>query len=191
TIMQSGHYRLTSVDLSTHFDEDMIVIGKYIPSRIYTAIYEETKSGCYFIKRFLIELTDRKVDFVGEEEKNRLVTITADKHPRVEVLFDMKQKSKGTESEEIIVHEFIGVKGYKAKGKRLTLYPVKKLEWLEPLQIEEPDLPVETEDIPEELPVDDIAETEVEELIPAEKKDESDKKEGDTGPDAIQMELEL
>lgn len=134
TIMQSGHYRFTSFDLSTHFDEDMIFIEKYNPEKVFTAIYEDTKTKSFYVKRFIIELTERKVDFIGEEEKNRLVLLTGDKYPRLTVAFDMKLKARGAEKEEITVHEFIGVKGFKAKGKRISLHAVKKVEFLEPLE---------------------------------------------------------
>jgi topoisomerase-4 subunit A len=134
TIMQSGHYRLTSFDLSTHFDEDMILIEKYNPEKVFTAVYEDTKTKSFYVKRFIIEVTERKMDFIGEEEKNRLVLLTGDKHPRIDVAFDMKVKTKGAEKEEITVHEFIGVKGFKAKGKRISLHAVKKIEFLEPLE---------------------------------------------------------
>jgi len=145
TIMQSGHYRLTSFDLSTHFDEDMIFIEKYNPEKVFSTVYEDTKTKSFYVKRFIIEVTERKMDFIGEEEKNRLVLLTGDKFPRIEVAFDMKMKTKGAEKEEITVHEFIGVKGFKAKGKRISLHAVKKIEFLEPLQIEEPvtDIPIE------------------------------------------------
>ena len=138
TIMQSGHYRLTSFDLSTHFDEDMILIEKYNPEKVFTAVYEDTKTKSFYVKRFIIEVTERKMDFIGEEEKNRLVLLTGDKHPRIDVAFDMKVKTRGAEKEEITVHEFIGIKGFKARGKRISLHAVKKIEFLEPLQIEEP-----------------------------------------------------
>jgi topoisomerase-4 subunit A len=136
TIMQSGHYRLTSFDLSTHFDEDMIFLEKYDPEKIFTAVYEDTKTKSFYVKRFILELTDRKVDFIGEEDKNTLVLLTGDKYPRVNVSFDMKVKTKGSEKEEITVHEYIGVKGIKAKGKRISIHAVKKVEFLEPIPAE-------------------------------------------------------
>jgi topoisomerase-4 subunit A len=136
TLMQSGHYRLTSFDLSTHFDEDMILIEKYDAKKVYTTVYEDTKTKMFYVKRFIIEQTERKMDFIGEEEKNRLVLLTGDKFPRLDVTFDMKLKTKGAEKEAITIHEFIGVKGFKAKGKRISTHPVKKVEFMEPLQNE-------------------------------------------------------
>jgi len=146
TLMQSGHYRLTSFDLSTHFDEDMILIEKYDPEKVFTAVYEDTKTKSFYVKRFMIESTERKMDFIGEEEKNRLVSLSGDKYPRLDIAFDMKLKTKGAEKEEIAVHEFIGVKGFKAKGKRISVHAVKKIEFLEPLQIEEPGTVIPVED---------------------------------------------
>ena len=169
TVMQSGHYRLNSFDLSAHFDEDMIIIEKYRPDRVYTAIYQERESKQYYIKRFKAELTDKKVEFV--ENSDKLILFTADPYPRLELIFDVKLKAKGAEQEELVAHEFIGVKGYKAKGKRLSVYAVKKLSWLEPLQIEEPlladsadDTDLETISSEQESQVDTILEEELSDL---------------------------
>ena len=131
TVLQSGAYKLASFDLSTHFEEDMILIEKYDPSVVYTAVYQESESRQYYIKRFIIEPSEKKVEFV--EPGSKMVLFSVEKYPRFEVLFDMKQKSKGAESEIISVNDFIGVKGVKAKGRKVTIYPVKKLGWIEPL----------------------------------------------------------
>ncbi|MCK9424281.1 MAG: DNA gyrase/topoisomerase IV subunit A, partial [Bacteroidales bacterium] len=131
SIMQSGHYRLTSFDLSTHFDEDMIHIAKYDPEKIFAAVYIENETKHYYIKRFRIEPSEKKVEFV--ESGNELVLFSHDSNPRLELLYDMKHKSKGSEQEEIHIIDFIGVKGYKAKGKRITIHPLRKISWLDPL----------------------------------------------------------
>jgi len=90
------------------------------------------------MKRFKVEPSDRKVDFIGDEDKNKLVLFTTENFPRVQVQFDMKQKIRGTEQEEIVATEFIGVKGLKAKGKRMTIHPVRKINLIENLIEEEP-----------------------------------------------------
>ena len=138
TFMQSGAYRLTSFDLSTHFEEDMIRIEKFNPGKIYSVVYQEAKTKSYFLKRFNAELTDRRVEIIDPSDK--LMLLTDSRNPQLDVQYDMKQKSKGAESELIHVPEFIGVKGIKAKGKRVTQYPVKKVEWIiseEPEEAEE------------------------------------------------------
>ncbi|MFH1160866.1 MAG: DNA gyrase/topoisomerase IV subunit A [bacterium] len=129
TFNRSGTFRLTSFDLSTHFDEDMLRIEKYDPKRIYSVIYQDADAKLYFIKRFQVELSDKKLEFIDRDDN--FVSLSTDPLPRLQVLFDMKQKTKGSEEEMISVAGFIGVKSYKAKGKRLTNYPVKKLVWME------------------------------------------------------------
>jgi len=152
TIMQSGHYRLTSFDLSTHFDDDMILIEKYDPEKVFTAVYENTKTRLFYVKRFMIELTERKMDFTGEEEKNSLVLMTGNKYPRLNVTFDMKLKTRGNEKEEINVNEFISVKGIKAKGKRISTHAVKKVELIESLHPETSSVEVEVKVPEQEIP---------------------------------------
>lgn len=137
TVNQSGSYRLTSFDLSTHFEEDMFLIEKYIPETVYTVVYQDHETNHFYVKRFQAESTDRKIDFV--EGPDRMVLFSKDQMPRLLLIFDMKIKSKGSEHEEIDVAEFIGIKGYKAKGKRLTTHAVKKIDWLEPVAGPEPE----------------------------------------------------
>jgi len=136
TFTQSGSYRLTSFDLSTHFEEDMFLIEKFVPKTVYTVVYQDHETNNFYVKRFQAEPTDRRIDFV--EEPDHMVLFSKDRMPRLLLIFDMKLKSKGAEHEEIDVADFIGVKGYKAKGKRLTTHVVKKIDWLEPAAGAEP-----------------------------------------------------
>lgn len=119
TIMQSGEYKLTGFDLNLHFDEDMIIIQKYDPEKVISAIYWEPEKKAYYVKRFNIEETDKKVTFISEEEGSYLELVMIEKVPVIEIIHNAK---KGEESkvEKINLEDFIGVKGYKAKGKKLT-----------------------------------------------------------------------
>ncbi|NCA75078.1 MAG: DNA gyrase/topoisomerase IV subunit A [Alphaproteobacteria bacterium] len=151
TFTQSGSYRLTSFDLSTHFEEDMFLIEKFVPETVYTVVYQDHETNNFYVKRFQAESTDRRIDFV--EEPDRMVLFSKDRLPRLLLIFDMKLKSKGAEHEEIYVADFIGVKGYKAKGKRLTTHAVKKIDWLEPAAGTEP----EVESLPpQQAPTQDL-----------------------------------
>ncbi|MEI7982702.1 MAG: DNA gyrase/topoisomerase IV subunit A, partial [Bacteroidota bacterium] len=98
TIMKSGHYRLTSFDLSTHFDEDMIHIAKSDPEKVFTVVYLENETKNYYIKRFRTEPSEKKVEFV--DNGNELVLFSHDIHPRLDLLFDTKLKVKGPGQEE-------------------------------------------------------------------------------------------
>ena len=141
-IMQSGQYRITGFDLSTHFDEDLIFIEKFRQDKIFTAVYFEGETAQYYMKRFNIELSDKKQSFIGEHPDSRLMLITNDWLPKIEIEYK-KEKNKLRPSEEVLCADFIGVKSFKAKGKRLSVFPVSKINLLEPLPYDEPQIPVE------------------------------------------------
>ena len=132
TLMASGHFRTTNFDLANHYDDDIQLICKYNPKMIVSVVYKAADSGSYYIKRFVIEDFDKKLSFLDEESGDTMVTFSVDTFPRLEVVYDESAKKK-VESEIVEVDEFIGVKGYKAKGKRITTSEVKSFRWLEPL----------------------------------------------------------
>lgn len=138
TVTQSGFYQLFGFGLSTHFEEDMILIEKWNPNKPLSAIYWDQSKKQYNIKRFLVEPTDRKVSFIPEEEGNFLEIISSDWIPMVKLDFS-KSKGKEIDPEEINVAEFIQVKGLKAIGNRLTDKKVKNIDLLEPLPYDEPE----------------------------------------------------
>lgn len=153
TIYKSGYYRVTSFDLGTHFDEDLLFIEKFRADRIVSLIYFFAEKQTLYLKRFTIEPSDKKTDFVGVEDGSMLVLITLDWLPRLEVVFDNEGVRNPRENEEINVSDFIEVKGYKAKGKRLHNHLIKDIKWLEALPYEDPleisnvDQPAEDEEI--------------------------------------------
>ncbi len=139
TLNQSGTYKLYNYDLSTHFDDDMILIEKYDERKIITAIYFEGESGFPYIKRFQPEGNGKAVNFLTEHPNSKLTEHSMDYLPMLKIIFDSKKNGKDVDEEEINVSEFIDVKGEKAKGKRLSKLFIKKLEWLDPLPYEEPE----------------------------------------------------
>ncbi len=155
TVMQSGEYRLTGYDLTTHFDEDLIHIEKFDPRRVMTVIYFEGKQGFWYMKRFQVEESDKKILFISEHPDSKMISFSMDERPVLEVNFDDKKNEKELENEEVVAEEFIGVKSYKAKGKRLSNFAIKKINWLEPLEPENP----EPENEEEESVEANIAET--------------------------------
>jgi topoisomerase IV subunit A len=134
TITQNGNYRLTGFDLTTRFDDDMILIEKFDPNKPITAIYLDGESKSYFVKRFLVEPTDKKVLFIGEAEHSRLELATTEAIPVVEVKFS-KVKDKELPPEEINLVDFIAVKGLKAKGNKLSYAKVKEINLLPPVEV--------------------------------------------------------
>jgi topoisomerase-4 subunit A len=144
-IYKSGEYFLSNFDLSNHFDDGILLIEKFNPKKVLTSVYFDAEQGFYYVKRFeLEEIPNRKVNFIGEFPDNRLISFTWDGHPRLELQFG--GKNEGREPEIIDVYEFIGVKSYKAKGKRLSIYEISQINQLEPTVVDEE---------PEELPVEE------------------------------------
>ena len=134
TVMQSGHYRLTDTSFTTHFDEDLIAIEKWIPEKPLTAVYYDGHKKDYFVKRFLIEDTDKKVAFISEHEDSFLELASTDYNTVVDISF-VKPKGKEAKPNEVInLREFISVKGLKAMGNKLSYHKVKAVD---PLPLEE------------------------------------------------------
>mgnify|MGYP001490755323 CR=1 FL=1 len=135
TIMQSGTYRMTGIEETTKFDDDMLIIEKWNPEKPISAVYYEPEKDNLYIKRFLAEETDKPVSFIADHEESKLEYVSTAWRPQFLIKFD--QRSTQRDDELINVEEFIAVKGQKALGNRLTKYKVKSLEDQDPLPHEE------------------------------------------------------
>jgi len=144
-LTKSGFYRLMSFDLSNHFEEDMMLIQKFNPDKPLTVLYYSEQKLGYFVKRFVPELSDKKVSMFPEEEGNRFVAAVADMRPQIRVEFDNEGSRKPREPETLILDLFVEVMGLKAKGKKLSSLPVLSITWLEPIPAEEEE-PAENEE---------------------------------------------
>ncbi|MBQ2590572.1 MAG: DNA gyrase/topoisomerase IV subunit A, partial [Paludibacteraceae bacterium] len=137
-ITKKGEYYTTNFDLSNHFDEDLLKIEKYDPEKVWTvALVDADQQGYRYIKRFVMEASAKKVGFIGENPDSRLLLISDNVYPRFKVVFGGADKSKP--AMEIDVEEFIGVKGIKAKGKRISTFEVGEVIELEPTRWPEPE----------------------------------------------------
>jgi len=135
-VMKPGCYKLYSSDLSNHFEPDICLIEKYDPQKVFSVVYYDASQGYYYLKRFVFDSTEKLTNFVDEENPDsKMILITRKKFPQLEIIFGGKHKDK--KPERINVHEFIAVKGLKAKGKRLTTCEVKEIREIEPLVPEE------------------------------------------------------
>ncbi|MFV8337767.1 DNA gyrase/topoisomerase IV subunit A [Flavobacterium sp. LB3P21] len=146
-ISQSGKIKVITPELSTHFDEDMVVLEKWIPKKPISAIYYDGEKERYYIKRFLVETENKEESFITEHPNSQLEIVSTDYRPVAELIFT---KVKGVQKEAMTVdiESFISVKGYKALGNQLTTDKLKQVNLLEPLPYE---IPVEV--IPEDLEV--------------------------------------
>jgi topoisomerase-4 subunit A len=134
TITAKGFYRLYNYDLLNHFDEDIILIEKFIPHQIISCIYYDGISKCYFTKRFEPENLTTKTLIVTEDEASRIELITVQINPVIEVKFS-KEKGVQLPDETINLAEFSPLINLKAKGKKLSSYKVKEINLKEPEEI--------------------------------------------------------
>ena len=146
-INQSGKLKTIIPELTTHFDEDMVVLEKWIPKKPISAIYFDGEKEKYFIKRFLIENENKEELFITEHPKSQLEIVSTEYRPVAEIIF-AKVKGVQKENQTIDLEAFIAVKGIKAIGNQLTGDKLKQVNLLEPLPYEPP-----VEEIPEEMEV--------------------------------------
>ena len=150
-VLKSGEYYMTNFDVNNHYEDNILRIEKFEPHKIWCAVVrDEDQKGIPYIKRFIFEMTKRKQSYIGENPKNVLLLLTDTKSPRLLLTFGGLDSFRGTQ--EIDVNEFALVKGYKARGKRLTTFQLDKLEELEPLAEETAEAPedIEGNDMPAE-----------------------------------------
>ncbi|MBC7523139.1 MAG: DNA gyrase/topoisomerase IV subunit A [Flavobacterium sp.] len=137
-ISQSGKLKTIIPELTTHFDEDMIVLEKWNPKKPISTLYYDGEKERYFIKRFLIENENKEELFITEHEKSQLEIVSTDWRPVVEIVF-AKVKGVQKENQTINLEDFIAIKGIKAIGNQLTSDKLKQVNLLESLPYEEPE----------------------------------------------------
>ena len=142
-ILQNGDYYLSGFDPNVHFEDNIQLIEKYDADKVWSCVlYDADNQGYPYIKRFQMEATKRKQNYIGENINSQQILLTDTFYPRLLVTYGGNDAFRG--SEEIDVEQFIAVKGFKAKGKRLTTYEIARIEELEPTRF--PEVSEDTED---------------------------------------------
>jgi topoisomerase-4 subunit A len=137
-INQTGKLKTIIPELTTHFDEDMIVLEKWNPKKPISTIYYDGEKERYFVKRFLVENENKEELFITEHEKSQLEIVSTDWRPVAEIVF-AKVKGVQKENQTIDLEQFIAVKGIKAIGNQLTIDKLRQVNLLESLPFEEPE----------------------------------------------------
>lgn len=169
-ITQSGTIKTILPELTTHFDEDMIVLEKWLPKKPVSAIYYDGEKERYYVKRFLIENENKEEYFISEHQKSQLEIVSTDWIPRAEVIFAKERGKDQKENIEVNLEEFIAIKGIKALGNQLTSDKIKQINLLEPLPYE----------APEEIHADEIEVVDAETIDSEEKIDKPNASEKDS-----------
>jgi topoisomerase-4 subunit A len=130
-VTRGGWYRTSGTDLSSHFEDDLLLLEKFRESKIFSSVYWDEEQQFYYVKRFAFEEADRLQCFISDSEGSRLVSLTEVEYPRFEIKFG--GKNEGRKQEIIEVAEFIGVKSFRAKGRRLSNYSVADIREIDPV----------------------------------------------------------
>lgn len=144
-ITKKGEFYTTSSDAANHYEDDIRTIMKLDAGKVWTAVlYDADQQGYLYLKRFKFEASAKKQSFIGDNPKSELVVLTDEPGARIEVTFGGDDEFRG--SMVVASPDFVGVKSYKAKGKRITTFAVASVEEIEPIQMAE----VETETEPQD-----------------------------------------
>ena len=133
-VSQNGSLKIIQPELSTHFNDDMIVLEKWIPKKPISAIYFDGKKEKYFAKRFLAENKNKEEVFISENKGSFLELISTDWRPVFELVFIKLRNKDQRPNLRIVFEEFISVKGIKAQGNQLTPHKIKQVNTLESLE---------------------------------------------------------
>ena len=144
-ILDNGDFYLTTFDLNIHFEENILRIEKYNANKVWTAVlFDADNQGYPYLKRFLMDASKKKQNCLGENPASKLVLLTDVVYPLIKITYGGADDFRG--SEEIDAEQFIAVKGFKAKGKRISTYQIESIEELEPVRFpEESENPEEQE----------------------------------------------
>ena len=145
-VLDNGDFYLTSFDLNNHFEPNILRIEKYDADKVWTAIlFDADNQGYPYLKRFQMDASKKKQNWLSDNPASKLILLTDTVYPLIKVTYGGVDEFRG--SEEIDAEQFISVKGFKAKGKRLSTYQIESIEELEPVRFpEEPDNPDNPED---------------------------------------------
>ncbi len=154
-ILKNGEYYMSNFDQTNHYEDNILRIEKFRHGHVWTAVLNDADQGYPYIKRFTFEPTAKKQRFLGENEKSELIALSDALGARFEVTFGGNDAFRGTIT--IDAMEFIAVKSYKAKGKRISNWEIESIKEIEPREIEvvdeESEMP-ETDGLSDEIEED-------------------------------------
>ena len=153
-ILKTGEYYLTNFDANNHYEQNIMRIEKFKAKKVWTAVLWDAENQYQpYIKRFMFEDSKKKQSFLGENPESQLILLTDTPYPLFELTFNEPDSFRGPL--QVDADEYIGVKGFKAKGKRLTTYALAEVKELEPARVPEPEVEEEPEEVEEVVDPDE------------------------------------
>ena len=136
-IRNNGEFYLSPIDLNNHYEDDILVIEKYDPGKVWTAIlYDVSQQNLPYVKRFTLDGGNKRQNCLGDNKENKLIWFSQTPYPRIQVMFGGADAFR--EPLVLELDEFIGTKSFKARGKRLTPYTIDEIIELDPTRQPEP-----------------------------------------------------
>ena len=133
-MMTNGEYYTTEIDSNCHFDAGIIRLEKFDHGKVWTAVlFDASQKGYLYLKRFSLDPTSKRLNFLGDNDENRLLLLTDTFYPRI--LVTLGGDDSFREPIEVDAEQFVGVKSVRARGRRVTTFNVDKVEELEPLRL--------------------------------------------------------
>ncbi len=154
-ILKSGEYYLTDFSTEHHYEDNILVIQKYNPDTVWTAILDDADQGYTYIKRFIFEPTARPQRYLGDNPDSSLRLLSSTQGARFRVTLGGGDSFR--EPLVIDAWDFIGVKSSKARGKRLTTFTIESIIEIDPRPVDDDEIPDDT-DQPQEIIVEDAIE---------------------------------
>ncbi|MBR4337772.1 MAG: DNA gyrase/topoisomerase IV subunit A [Bacteroidaceae bacterium] len=137
-VLDNGDYYTTDFDQNNHYDQNVLIIEKYDPAKVWTALlFDATQKGYLYLKRFMFDSSNRKNSLLGEGKESRLVCLSEQVYPRFLVSFGEPDAHRAPL--EIDGEQFVDVKSVKARGRRVSQFSIANVEELEPLRFPEPE----------------------------------------------------
>ena len=141
-VLDNGEFYITNFDANNHYETNILRIEKWEPHKVWTAVlYDADNEGYPYVKRFLMEAIKKHQNYLGDNVNSKPILLTDVVYPRLQVTFGGVDAVRP--ALEIDVNSFIAVKGFKAKGKRISTFNIDKIEELEPTRF--PEAPAEGE----------------------------------------------
>ena len=135
-ISQKGITKTIIPNLTTHFDNDMIVLEKWDPNKPISAVYFEGEKQRYYVKRFMIDNPNKEEKFITDHPNTQLQIIAVDHRPVAEIIFS----KRSLENRILDFEDFIAIKGIKSLGNQLTTDKIKDINLLDSLPYKEPEV---------------------------------------------------
>ncbi len=133
-MMTNGEYYTTEIDSNCHFDAGIIRLEKFDHGKVWTAVlFDASQKGYLYLKRFSLDPTSKRLNFLGDNDENRLLLLTDTFYPRI--LVTLGGDDSFREPIEVDAEQFVGVKSVRARGRRVTTFNVDKVEELEPIRL--------------------------------------------------------